>query len=690
MHFVGTQYFRPPNPDMRDFERDLDLIAEHGIPVIRTWLYWRTVNPAPGQWDFSAYDRLFRLAGQRGLKVLVQVSIEAPPEWLAEAHPDWCLQDPAGQPIWPQISSAQQVGGYPGMCLDNPGFREAAAEALRRIVRHYADHPALFAWDAWNEIWTERCSCPATIEAFRRFLKRKYGSLPSLSRAWRVPFSSWEQARPPRHTGTYAPAMDVDEFERWRRAEWMAWRAAIIRAADPRHPVVSHYGGAFPLAADADPWLLAEPLDGWGMSCYQHSLVAAAEWFCIIASACPGKPWWLSEQTGGRVWHGLGHATRTPEHIYGMNLIALALGAQGLIFWQWRCERFGPEAPHFGLTDLDGSPTPRSRAAAELAKFVRDHAQLLAEAQPLSPRVAVVWDGRVPTFDRMDPSPGTVLTDNFRGFLRACLAAGLPCTVLRARDIAARGVPGDVRLLILPCQMFDVPGLSEMLMGFARRGGWVLAGPMFLQFDCEHMAAPCVPPEPMARALGIRRQDIIYPSGAAVQPLGGQQAAEPAFSAKCLGGLPALDGICLAEALQLAPPARPLYAWAGRIVGAEAPVGRGRVIYLGLLAGAAYFRNAGAAALPELLRALAEGAGAAAPPRVAGASCVIARRASQGLLLCLVNDRSQQAAALVADCAAVWALFPPSAPEQAGRRAWRISIPAHSAVLVLAQPESAP
>ena len=70
MLFVGTQYYRPPNPREEDWARDLDLVRECGLSVVRCWLYWSRVNPRDGEWVWDDYDRFLEMAAERGLKVL--------------------------------------------------------------------------------------------------------------------------------------------------------------------------------------------------------------------------------------------------------------------------------------------------------------------------------------------------------------------------------------------------------------------------------------------------------------------------------------------------------------------------------------------------------------------------------------------------------------------------------------------
>jgi beta-galactosidase GanA len=72
----GIQYERYPNPPAQEWRRDLTKIREMGFDFIRTWLYWRKVNPVEGEWDFSHYDRLLGIAHECGLKVQIQLFAE--------------------------------------------------------------------------------------------------------------------------------------------------------------------------------------------------------------------------------------------------------------------------------------------------------------------------------------------------------------------------------------------------------------------------------------------------------------------------------------------------------------------------------------------------------------------------------------------------------------------------------------
>ena len=53
----------------------------------------------------------------------------------------------------------------------------------------FKDHPGVIAWHISNEYGGE-CHCPLCQEAFRGWVKKKYGTLERLNRAWNTGFWS--------------------------------------------------------------------------------------------------------------------------------------------------------------------------------------------------------------------------------------------------------------------------------------------------------------------------------------------------------------------------------------------------------------------------------------------------------------------------------------------------------------------
>ncbi len=105
--FLGAQYHRPPNPPREDWDRDMRLMAESGLSVVRTWLYWISTNPKPSVWVWDEYDAFFEAARRNGFKVLVQLMLDSPPAWVVEEHPETLYVDSRGD------LSSRTAGGTP-------------------------------------------------------------------------------------------------------------------------------------------------------------------------------------------------------------------------------------------------------------------------------------------------------------------------------------------------------------------------------------------------------------------------------------------------------------------------------------------------------------------------------------------------------------------------------------------------
>ena len=115
--FIGTQYYRPPNPPKVFWASDLEEIRARGFKLVRTWLYWSQVNRRPGLWDYSSYDEFIELATGKGLKVLVQLVPESAPLWFVSEHPDAMYVKNDGTKFTPGACGMMTVGS----CRRRPG-----------------------------------------------------------------------------------------------------------------------------------------------------------------------------------------------------------------------------------------------------------------------------------------------------------------------------------------------------------------------------------------------------------------------------------------------------------------------------------------------------------------------------------------------------------------------------------------
>ena len=179
-------------PQSREvWKKDIDQIKRLGFNSVRTWIEWTACEKAEGQYDFSALELLADLAGEAGLRVLVQVYIDSAPDWVGARHPDSKFVSSNGVAVESQAA--------PGFCFDHASVQDRILRFFKAAARAVKDKPALYGWDLWSEPhiinWAEVyyvgdlssvqfCYCHSTQTRFREWLKKKYVTIDALNKAW--------------------------------------------------------------------------------------------------------------------------------------------------------------------------------------------------------------------------------------------------------------------------------------------------------------------------------------------------------------------------------------------------------------------------------------------------------------------------------------------------------------------------
>src|SRR6185437_14363003 len=57
--------------------KDLDQIKATGFTTIKCWVDWATAEPKAGEFSFENLDLLLKLAGDRGMRVIVQIYLDS-------------------------------------------------------------------------------------------------------------------------------------------------------------------------------------------------------------------------------------------------------------------------------------------------------------------------------------------------------------------------------------------------------------------------------------------------------------------------------------------------------------------------------------------------------------------------------------------------------------------------------------
>jgi beta-galactosidase len=531
-----------PDPAARKeaWRADLKQIKRLGFNSIRCWIDWASGEPREGRHQFDTVETLLALAEQEGLRVVIQVYMDAAPDWVGRKFPDSLYEAAGGQKMQSESS--------PGFCFDHPGVREAELAFFTALARRAARSPAFLGWDLWSEPhvinWAtanylyrpEFCFCPSSVARFREWLKKKYGSLDALNRAWYRRFESWSEVSPGRLSTilSYSDYIDWRTFLQEKLGEDLGMRYAAVKRGAPDRIATSHAAipslFTSPHAGDGSPddWLMVKQVDYYGTSFYpKHSMPVGRDpaWRGALLdferSSGYGPTgrggFWIGELQGGFGTVALNvSATVTAADLRMWTWSAIARGAKGINFYAWYPMSTGYESGGYGLIQLDGSLTERSRAAGEIARAVDRNQALLLAARPPKAQVAILFNPlsymvggrqRAATFAGPQSEVGSIERDSWLGAYRALFPTNTPVDFVHINEITAPNLSG-YKLVIFPYPLMMPEKAAAVLREYVETGGALVSEARLAWNNERGHAAETIPGLGLSALTGCRETAV--------------------------------------------------------------------------------------------------------------------------------------------------------------------------------------
>lgn len=399
----GTQYYRPPTPTMEEWEEDLINIQHAGFDSIKIWMMWRWHARRRDTFEWQDTDELFRLCGKLGLKINVNFILDAAPDWVYDLHQCHRINH-KGEKVNHIALGAVYIGGVTP-CFDNPNVRKEAEKFIEAAVNRYKNNKILMGWDVWNEpryltiskvgnpgYADLECWCGHSIASYRNWLKENYNTVDHLNRSLGKAWSEWNTVLPPTRVDDYT------EMLVWRR--WcmdnitgqIRWAYDTVKKFDPHQPAFCHVGGCSVIQwAGSDPsddYANAAAVDFYGSSlpCDENPWTAAmiCDWMRAVSPY-----YWINEvYSSDPHWRN----KITAEHLRVRTWTAIAHGAKGILYWQYKPERLGNESNGYGLVHMDGTSTGRLDEVASIAAKIQQYGDVLVKLKPVQADVGIIYD----------------------------------------------------------------------------------------------------------------------------------------------------------------------------------------------------------------------------------------------------------------------------------------------------------
>ncbi len=394
--FYGGDY-NPEQWPETVWHEDVKLMQEAGVNLVSVAIFaWSKLEPEEGRYDFAWLDRLLNLLQDHGVGVCLATATAAPPPWLARTYPQSLPVTAQGVRLG--VGSRQQYSP------SSPDYKRLAAKLVREIATRYKNHPALKLWHVNNEYGCHVFESfdADSAQAFQMWLRERYSTVETLNETWGTSFWSqtygaWDEVTPPAAAPTFLnPTQQLD----WRRfcsdALLSLYRIEreILREITPGIPATTNFIGVHkPL----DEWRWAEELDVVSNDAYpdpgaHDAGIYAAFQSDMMRSLKGGAPWILMEQAPNQVQWRARNSLKPPGVMRLWSLQAVARGARGVMFFQWRQSKAGAEKFHSAMVPHAGAEGRTWREVRDLGQELKQLGEVLESRVHAEAAIVFDWE----------------------------------------------------------------------------------------------------------------------------------------------------------------------------------------------------------------------------------------------------------------------------------------------------------
>lgn len=471
----GAAYYDEYMPYDR-LVKDVQMMKDAGINVVRiAESTWSTLESQDGIYDFTHIDRVLEAMHKANIRVIIGTPTYAVPTWLVKKYPEVLAITPQGP---------NRYGPRQNMDITNPHFLHHAERIIRKLMEHVKDHPAVIGYQVDNETKSYGTSGPAVQALFVEYMKKKFGTLDSINRAfgldyWSNRINSWEDF--PSMVGSINGSQ-VAEFARFQRqlvTDYLAWQVRIVNEYKrPGQFVTQNFdfewrGYSYGIQPDVDHFAAARVMNIAAVDIYhpsQDALTGIEISFGgdVTRSMKGGKNYLVMETQA----QGFPQWLPYPGQLRLQAFSHLASGANMVSYWHWHSIHNSVETYWKGLLSHDFAPNPTYEEAKTIGKDFQRLGSRLANLKK-SNSVAILFSNEaLSAFNTFRFGWGS--RENYNDILRPyydalyTLNAGVDFIDPGSADLE------KYKVLVVPALYAAPESLLRRLNNFVRNGGHVV------------------------------------------------------------------------------------------------------------------------------------------------------------------------------------------------------------------------
>jgi len=462
------------------WEEDMLLLKAAHIDIVTLNVFsWASLQPDEDTYDFSQLDKIMKLVKDNGLKVFMATSTGAHPAWMARKYPDILRTMHNG--------ARRKYGRRHNSCPNSPTYRKYAAALVEKLAQRYADYDNIVAWHVCNE-YGGICYCDNCEKAFRKWLKKKYGTIEELNRVWNMSFWShtmydWDDVVVPSllseefesdgtRTTFQGISLDYARFNSDSMLECYQMEKEILNKYTPHIPVTTNFMGMFkPL--DYQKWSKSLDFAGWdNYPEYNDEPADIAMRHDLMRGLKQGKPFALLEQTPSvNNWHAICKLKR-PGVMRLWSYQAVAHGADTVMFFQMRRSIGACEKYHGAVIDHVGTGNTRVyREIMHMGDELENRLGSLTLGSRMNSKIAIVfdWDNWWASEFSAGPSRFINYAQEVKQYYKALYARNYSVDMISVEDDLSQ-----YKLVIAPLLYMCKEGYDEKIRQYVNNGGTFL------------------------------------------------------------------------------------------------------------------------------------------------------------------------------------------------------------------------
>lgn len=503
----GAAYYAEYTPTDR-LDTDIQLMKNAGLTVVRVGeSTWSLFEPQDGVFEFAWMDRIIESLHKAGIKVILGTPTYSIPSWMAQKHPEILSKR------WDGVQ--EHYGIRQNMDIYNPTYRKYCERIIRKMMEHFAKHPAIIGYQVDNEVESRMIDNPDYFEGFREYIKKEFnGNLKELNRRWGLNYwgmniNRWDDFydRP----GVTNPSYKL-YWEQWNRkvtADFLNWQIDIVNEYKRPDQFVTHC--FMPAWHNIDQVEAFRQMEYPAINIYYTMQDAqdgqAINYACDFVRPISRSHHFLITETNAQ---GTGWSSRDQYPPYDgqlrQNMYAFFAGGANMVeYWHWATLHYGQETYWRGILGHEGKPNRIYYEFQKGAKELENIGSKIINIKKQN-RVALLYshDSKLALDFMPYATNGNQYLDSW--IYSALYKQNIECDVLSVDKPEMQDF-SKYDMLVIPPLYVASDALLKKINRFVKNGGEVV---MFLKSgytDTDNVVRTVTAPGPLTDACGFTYQE---------------------------------------------------------------------------------------------------------------------------------------------------------------------------------------